>query len=91
MLAHWADRHGVARNTLGFFGFGVLAFACAGRRWPQIVAASLFACGLEIGQLWIPSRTFDLNDIYASLLGLLLGWIVVAASARILRGFFRPC
>jgi VanZ family protein len=47
--------------------------------------AAVFATALEVAQLWIPHRFFDRKDIYASLLGLALAWIVVVGVARALR------
>jgi glycopeptide antibiotics resistance protein len=84
-FARWADHHGVARNVVGFFGFGFVVFVLIGRRWLPVVAAALFATGVEVVQIWIPHRIFDLKDIYASLLGLALAWIIVATGAWILR------
>lgn len=88
-LTRWADRHGVARNVVGFFALGSLAFALMGRRWPQVLLVSVFATALEVAQLWIPHRIFDRKDIYASLLGVALAWIVVTGIARALRGHAR--
>jgi VanZ family protein len=84
-LTRWADRHGIARNVVGFFGLGVVCFALIGRRWPQVLLAAFFATALEVAQIWIPHRHFDRKDIYASLLGLALAWIVVTGIARALR------
>jgi glycopeptide antibiotics resistance protein len=90
-LSHWADRHGIARNVVGFFAFGVVAFSLIGRGWVQVLLAAGFACALEAAQLWIPHRFFDRKDIYASLAGLALAWIVVAGIARALRHPVRQC
>ncbi len=90
-FARWADVHGVARNVAGFFGFGLVGFALAGRRWPQVIAAALFATALEVVQIWIPHRVFDPKDIYASLLGLALGWLVVAGGAMLYRRLKPAC
>jgi hypothetical protein len=84
-LTRWADHHGIARNVVGFFFFGVVCFTLVGRRWPQVLLAAVFATVLEVAQLWIPHRFFDRKDIYASLLGLALAWIVVMGVARALR------
>jgi hypothetical protein len=88
-LTRWADRHGVARNVVGFFALGVLAFSLMGRRWPQVLLVASFATVLEVAQIWIPHRIFDKKDIYASLLGVALAWIVVTGVARALRGHVR--
>lgn len=84
-LTRWADRHGVARNVVGFFFLGALAFSLMGRRWPQVLLVACFATALEVAQIWIPHRFFDRRDIYASLLGVALAWIVVSGIARALR------
>jgi hypothetical protein len=84
-LTRWADHHGIARNVVGFFFFGTFFFALLGRRWPQMLLAAFFATVLEVAQLWVPHRIFDRKDIYASLLGLALAWIVVVGVARALR------
>jgi hypothetical protein len=83
-LTRWADRHGIARNVVGFFGLGVLAFALMGRRWPQVLLVAAFATVLEVAQIWIPHRFFDPKDIYASLLGVALAWVVVTGIVRTL-------
>jgi VanZ family protein len=88
-LTRWADRHGVARNVVGFFGLGAFAFALMGRRWPQVLLVAFFATALEVAQIWIPRRHFDPKDIYASLLGVVLAWVVVTGVARALRGHVR--
>ncbi len=90
-LTRWADHHGVARNVVGFFFFGAVFFAFLGRSWPLVLLAAFFATILEIAQLWVPHRIFDRKDIYASLLGLALAWIVVAGVARALRTPARQC
>lgn len=85
-LSRWADHHGVARNAAAFLGFGLLFFPLAGRRWPQIAGAAAFSIALELAQLWIPARIFDMKDIAASLLGLALAWGLTACLARAVRG-----
>lgn len=84
-LSGWADQHGVARNTVAFFAFGVVCFTLIGRGWPQAVLLGVFATVLEVVQIWIPHRFFDWHDIAASLLGLLLGWLGVTAVAMLVR------
>ncbi len=73
-FAVWADRHGVFRNVLGFFAFAFVILAILGPRVWYVATLCLFATALEVAQLWIPSRVFDLQDIVASLAGILLAW-----------------
>lgn len=40
---------------------------------PMIVAAVAIGVGLEIAQIWVPSRTFSLQDIGFDLVGILIG------------------
>ena len=89
-LTHWADRHGIVRNVAGFFAFGVVMFALLGRRWPQLLLAAFFATALEVAQIWIPHRFFDRKDIYASLLGIVIAWLVVIVVAAVARRVRRP-
>lgn len=70
-LAHWADRHGVLRNLPAFAALylvGIVAFG-SGRAWPVCGLACLVAFVLEAGQLLVPARTFDLDDILFSWAG----------------------
>lgn len=77
-LANWADLHGVLRNTVAFFVFGLLAFGLMGIRWPLVLGVSVFAVGLEVAQLWMPGRFFDPKDIVATLGGIAPAWLLVA-------------
>ncbi len=78
----WADHHGVSRNTVAFFVFGLGAFLVIGTRIRRVLALAGFATALEVAQLWIPGRTFDWRDIVASLAGLALAWPVAWAVRR---------
>lgn len=80
----WADSHGIIRNTPAFFAFGLLAFALLGRTRRTVVPLAVFATVIEVAQIWIPTRIFDLLDIVASLAGLALAWIVVRSAAWLL-------
>lgn len=77
----WADANGILRNTAAFFAFGLLAFALLGRDWRVSLALAAFATAIEVAQIWIPSRHFDLLDIVAGLAGLALAWAVVRLAA----------
>lgn len=70
----WADSHGVVRNTVAFF---LLAFAAFAILRPHLWVLSLlcvFSVALEVAQLWIPGRHFDVKDILASIAGVVLAW-----------------
>lgn len=89
-LGRWADRHGIFRNTVAFFVLGLLAFSLVGRRWLHALALALFATLIEVAQLWIPHRVFDLKDIVASLAGLALAWLIVWLAVRLRNKSFPP-
>lgn len=80
-LGRWADQHGILRNTAAFFVFGLFVFACIGRRWAHALALSVFATTIEVAQLWLPHRAFDLKDIAAGLAGILAAWALVGGTA----------
>ncbi len=86
-IGGWADTHGIVRNTAAFFAFGLLVFPLLGPGWRVALALSVFATLIEVAQIWIPSRNFDLLDIAASLAGLALAWIVIRGAAWL---FARP-
>ena len=76
-IGKWADHHGVVRNTVAFFVFGFFVFAFIGRRWPHFLALCAFSAAIEVPQIWLPRRTFDLEDISAGIEGLALAWLFV--------------
>lgn len=82
-IGEWADRNGIFRNTVAFFALGLFYFALIGRRWPHALALALFATLIEVAQIWIPHRVFDLKDIAASLAGLALAWLLVLLAFRL--------
>lgn len=73
-IGRWADRHGVARNIVAFFAFGLAALAILGTRWTWVLALCAFGTALEVAQLWIPTRVFDWRDIAATVAGVLAAW-----------------
>lgn len=76
-LARWADRHGVLRNTVAYFPFGLLVFSRVGRGWLPVLATTGFAVAIEVPQYWMPRREFDLRDIAAGWAGLGASWLCV--------------
>jgi hypothetical protein len=75
-LGIWADYHGVSRNAVAFFALGLSYFLLVGFRGWHFALLCGFAAGLEVAQLWIPSRRFDWRDIALSIVGLALAWPV---------------
>jgi VanZ family protein len=47
-----------------------------GRRWPGVVTAVLLAGGLEVGQLFLPSRSASIGDVLVEALGACVGLAV---------------
>ncbi|MGH1484016.1 MAG: hypothetical protein ACRBM6_35960 [Geminicoccales bacterium] len=56
---------------------------------PLMLLLVLFALGLELAQVAIPSRAVELSDIVASLSGVALGGMVSSAPRSIRRAFRR--
>lgn len=73
-IGRWADRHGITRNVVAFFAFGLAVFLVFGPRWQLFLLLSAFATALEVSQIWIPTRIYDWRDIVASIAGVLLAW-----------------
>lgn len=70
----WADSHGMERHVVGFFALGLAVFLLLGRSLAVVLAAAAFAALLEIAQLGIRGRSFDLGDLGAGVIGVLLAW-----------------
>jgi hypothetical protein len=81
-LGVWADHHGVSRNAVAFFGLGLAVFLLVGIRGWHFALVCGFAAGLEVAQLWIPSRRFDWRDIAVSIVGIALAWPIAWALRR---------
>lgn len=74
VVANWADRHGVLRNLPAFgllYLVGLVAFG-SGYAWRVCGLVCLIAVVLEAGQLMLPARTFDRDDILFSWAGVLV-------------------
>ena len=78
----WADSHGIARSFVAFFLLGGFTFWLVGRRFAHVAAVALFATLVEVAQIWIPSRAFDLKDIAASVAGVIAAWPLVWLACR---------
>jgi hypothetical protein len=95
-IARWADYHGRARNL---FAYGILAlpvmvlFRDHSLQAKWLAALGVLGTALEYGQLFIPTRWFEWQDIALSLAGLASTWVAVEgyrwcsrALARRIRG-----
>ena len=81
-LGNWADHHGIFRNTVGFFVFGLTMLLLLGTRAWHLATLCVFATAVEVAQIWIPTRRYDWKDIVASVAGLLLAWPIAWLLAR---------
>lgn len=75
----------------GYFVAGI-SISFAFPRWTFLARAAfliIFSIGIEIGQHFMPPRTFDLLDICANSTGVALGLIFIAISAKNLNWFNR--
>ena len=81
-LGGWADQHGVSRNIVAFFALGLGCATLLGARTGLFVFLAAFGTAIEVAQIWIPGRTFDLRDIAATLAGLALAWIAAWSARR---------
>lgn len=78
----WADAHGISRNAVAFFALGFATFVFIGRGLPLVLLVCAFGTAVEVAQIWIPSRAFDIRDIVASVAGVLVAWPVAWLVAR---------
>ena len=53
-----------------------------GRLHSILGSAGILVIVLEIAQLWVPHRTFELLDILAGMAGALVARVVIAAKSR---------
>ena len=76
--------HLLAYGTLMFW-FMQLA---ANRGSRALIALALIALGiaLELAQLYVPGRTFELTDMVANASGVFLGWVVAPPRTRNIAG-----
>jgi hypothetical protein len=94
-LFHHFGRNSVVAGSLPNF-LAVLVFSLAytvikppqgSRQIIQTIATVVIGLTLyEIAQIWMPHRTFDWNDIAATLLGGLVAWILIAIPRQLLLG-----
>jgi VanZ family protein len=77
-VANWADFHGYLRNVPAYALLGVpilFLFAKRKRRVQAFLSLAVFAAGLELLQLFIPTRFFSVGDILLSWVGLGMTWV----------------
>lgn len=79
-LSEWADEHWVARTGVAMFPLGALAGIWIGIECPDFRKICLCAGGLigivvtmEFGQLLVPGRVFDWQDVFVGAGGGLVG------------------
>jgi glycopeptide antibiotics resistance protein len=70
------------RNALGNLGLllplgllGPIALPALGRWWRVLLASLVISVGIEVGQLWIPDRSADVDDVILNAAGALLGYV----------------
>jgi hypothetical protein len=76
-VGRWTDRHGQLRNLPAYFMLGCPYMAVLGTLRARVAALlllGLFGTALECCQLFIPTRWFDLVDIWLSWAGLIAAW-----------------
>jgi VanZ family protein len=60
----------------GLAGLAVLLFGDDRRRFAALAVVLIAALGYEIGQLWVPNRSFGWDDLAANAFGFTLGTTV---------------
>jgi glycopeptide antibiotics resistance protein len=70
------------RNALGNLGLllplgllGPLALPALDRWWRILLLAIAISAAIELGQLWIPDRSADIDDVILNVAGALLGYV----------------
>jgi len=78
-VALWADYHGRTRNLAAYAILAMPVLILIRDRRAQLkwlAALGLLGTALEYGQLFIPTRWFEWQDIALSLAGLACSWLV---------------
>lgn len=70
------------RNALGNLGLllplgllGPIVLPWLDRWWRILLAALAISTAIEVGQLWIPDRSADIDDVILNVAGALLGYL----------------
>ena len=88
LIPHWhcngaftavsLDPSGYFQHILGYFVLGLLGFAAFPKKiWCCLFVFFMMSVCLELGQLFVAERTFNVNDILSNGVGLLLARLVV--------------
>ena len=88
LMPHWhysgtsklvsLDSSGYFQHALGYFILGLLAFVAFPKKiWCWLFSFFIMSVFLELAQLFIPERSFNVNDILFNSMGLLLAGLVV--------------
>lgn len=88
-IARWADYHGRTRNLVAYCLLATPILVLNRDRTRQVkwlAALGIFGTVLEYGQLFIPTRWFEWQDIALTLAGLLASWLLVEGIRYALRG-----
>ena len=87
-VALWADYHGRSRNLVAYAILALPVLVLFDNRRMQLrwlAALGLLGTALEYGQLFIPTRWFEWQDIALSLAGLATTWVAVEGYRWIIR------
>jgi hypothetical protein len=79
-ITHWADHHGQSCNFPAYAMLAIPFLALAPGRLHRAgvtVLLAILIAGLEIVQLWIPTRCSDKWDIFWGWSGLMASWVAV--------------
>ena len=74
--------------VMHFGGYALLfvsfqaAFGPRVGRLPLLVPLFLYSVLIEVGQIFVPYRRFEVRDIAANLFGLLAGWVATAVIVK---------
>jgi hypothetical protein len=90
-ITHWADRHGQLCNLPAYAMLAIPFLAVAPGRLHRtcvVFSLAILVAGLEIVQLWIPTRCSDKWDVFWGWSGLLTSWVAVELVEAIWRKMF---
>ena len=72
------DPSGFVKHAVGYFVLGILAFVAFPKRiWLSLFCFFVAGAGLELMQLYVPARSFNMNDIWCNGIGLVMAGLVV--------------
>lgn len=72
----------IAGNIALFVPLGLVLGVFVSSAWRALALAAGVSAGIELLQLVIPGRSFDVDDVLLNVLGGMLGWCVGRALAR---------